>query len=259
MLAFWLDDPIHYLWILGFIAFYLLGTPLLILGTQKLFAAPVCEELQMHSLDPKLARFIMDKTNELFELGFDEPTLIHLPGASPGVNAYLVMLVNRPAGDKVMVSALVGEAAVAIQTCYVEFSTRYENDCCVDTLNSEELSAFPTRPGNIRTQVPSITNVAELYRLHQYRMKTSGMSARKVLYEPGKAIEYLMKYAFKKSYDEQVNNGWLRYEAEGDCYRPTIKGAYLMSWGLIQPMKWFRMLAMRRKEREVLGEYRANS
>jgi hypothetical protein len=259
MLAIWWDDPTLYLWLIGFVAFYFLVTPLLILSTQKMSASPACDELQMHSLDPQLADFLMQKTNALYELGFDEPTLIHLPRAVSGVKAYLIMLVNRPAGDKAMVTALVGADVFTIQTCYVEFSTRYVTDQCVDTLNSSELSAFRQGPENIRTQVPSVTDVNELYRLHQYMMKKSGITARKMLYEPGQAIAYLKQNALKNSYDAQVKKGWLSFDAAGDCYRPTLKGAYLMTWGLLQPMKWFRVQAMQRREQQILNEFRSSS
>lgn len=255
MLANWWEDPTLIYWIAGFVGFYFLGTPLLILFGQKMMADPACEELKMHTLDPQISQFLMDKTNELFEIGFDEPTMLHLPSPVPGVKGYLIMLVNRPAGDKAMVTALVGEAAL-IQTWYVEFSTRYVNNQCVDTLNSSELSAFQQGPENIRSQVPSVNDVGELYRLHQFKMKHSGITARKMLYEPGRAISYLKEYAIKKSYDEQVAKGWLRYDTAENCYRPTIKGAYLMTWGLIQPMKWFRMRAMKRREWELLAEFR---
>ncbi len=257
MLANWWEDPTLIFWIAGFVGFYFLGTPLLILFGQKMSADPACEELILHSLDPQISQFLMDKTNDLYELGFDEPTLIHMPSPVAGVKGYLIMLVNRPAGDKVMVTVLVGEAALAIQTWYVEFSTRYVTNQCVDTLNSSELSAFVQGPENIRSQVPSVTDVGELYRLHQYRMKTSGISAKKMLYEPGQAIAYLKEYAIKKSYDEQVTKGWLRCDAAENCYRPTIKGAYLMTWGLLYPMKYFRMMTMKRREVELLAAFRA--
>jgi len=257
MLAVWWDDPTLYLWLVGCVAFYFLVTPLLILSNQKMSASPDCDELQMHSLDPQLANFLMEKTNDLYELGFDEPTLIHLPGAVSGVKAYLIMLVNRPACDKVMVTALVAADVLTIQTWYVEFSTRYVTNECVDTLNSSELSAFQQGPENVRTQVPSVTDVKELYRLHQYMMKKSNLNVRKVLYEPGQAIAYLKEYALKQSYDAQVKKGWLSYDAAGNCYRPTLKGAYLMTWGQLQPMKWFRMQSMKGREREILAEFRA--
>lgn len=259
ILAIWWDDPTLYVWLAGFVAFYFLVTPLLILTNQKMSASPACDELQMHSLDPQLANFLMQKTNELYDLGFDEPTLIHLPSAVSGVKAYLIMLVNRPAGDKVMVTALVGADVFTIQTWYVEFSTRYATDQCVDTLNSSELSAFQQGPENVRAQVPSVTDVKELYRLHQYMMKNSNITARKMLYEPGQAIAYLKEYALKKSYDKQVVKGWLSYDAAGDNYRPTIKGAYLMTWGLLQPMKWIRILSMRRREQQILSEFRSTT
>lgn len=256
MLAIWWEDPNLVYWIVGGIVFYFVGIPLVVLFRQKFAATPDCVELELHTLNPQLAQFLMETTNQLYTLGFDEPTLVHMPSAAPDIKVYLILLVNRPQGDKAMVTAIVGEGVNAIQTWYIEFSTRYANDQCVDTFNTSELSAFDKGPETIRSQVPSVTDVGELYRLHQYRMKTGGIAEKKVLFEPGKAVQYLVTNAMKKAYDKQVVKGWLWFDAPGDCYRPTFKGAYLMTWGILFPMKQFRTMAMRRKEQAILAEFR---
>src|SRR5882724_12731092 len=63
MFANWWEDPTLIYWIAGFVAFYFIGTPLLVLFGQKMSADPACEELKMHSLDPQISQFLMDKTN----------------------------------------------------------------------------------------------------------------------------------------------------------------------------------------------------
>jgi hypothetical protein len=154
------------------------------------------------------------------------------------------------------VTVLVGQGGgVTIQTLYVEFSTRFVSGEVFDTLNSSELSAFPPGPLTIRTQTPSVKEPHELYELHKHVMRTNPVRAKKMMYEPGQAEEYLIQYAFIKSYDEQVARGWLYFDESCACYRPTMKGAYLMTWGLVQPFKAIRMSRLKRQERAVLAEF----
>lgn len=260
LMASWLEDYNFVFWIVGLVTAFYLGTPLIILFSQKLSAKPLLTPLHMHSLDSQLSAFLMEKTTGLYELGFDEPTLLSMPNATPGVKGYLVTLVNRPARDKAMVTCLVGDGAGAkLQTWYVEFSTRYDDDSVVDTLNSSELSAFPPGGKTIRTQVPSVTEVAQLYHLHQFVMNRHFPQKRKTLFEPDEVVKYLHENAFKKAYEEQVQRGWLKLEAGGANYWPTVKGAYLMTWGLLPPMKWFRMAKLKKQEQAILTEFRNSS
>lgn len=256
MLAEWWQDSTLVYWIVGFVLFYYLGSPVMIYFNVNMAAMPPSEELDMQSLDPQLAQFLMEKTNALFDLGFDEPTMLHLPQPASQVNGYMILLVNRTAGDMALVTALISMQAQARQTCYVEFVTSYENQHSLNTQNSSELPAFAPRPLAIRTQVPSLTDVTELYRLHQWMTKKAGIASRKEVYEPEQALHYLKYHCFKEGYDEQVKRGLLRYDAGHDCYRFTLKGAYLTSWGQLQPMKYFRTVAMRKREQAVLAEFR---
>ncbi len=243
------------LWILVPLGLFYLGVPLWIRVQQRLAAHPTIHELQLEKLDPEIAEFLMGKTRELFELGFDEPTLVELPAPAPNVTVYLVLVVNRATGDKAVVTVILGRGAVTIQSLYVEFSTRYDDDRVFATMNSQELSAFPPGPATVRTQVPSVQDVRELYELHRYLIRRHDVVARPLLFEPGRAVEYLVRFGFEKEYEIQARRGWLYYVAAGDYYLPTLLGAYLMTWGLLQPMKFFRTVAMRQRERRVLTEF----
>jgi hypothetical protein len=236
---------------------FYLAIPLVILGQQKFPAHPPLLELDFKSLKPDVADFLMRRSNELFTLGFDEPTLIRIPDPAPSVTAFLVMVINRATGDKAMATALVGESSVSsLQTCYLEFSTRFADGRVADTLNTSELSALPVEPETVRTQTPSVTDTRELFELHRYVMNEHGLRGKPVTYEPGQAREYLLKFAFEKAYGDAAKRGWLRYREAEDTYRPTLKGAYLMTWGLLHPFKLFRLMAMRSKERQVLAAFR---
>jgi hypothetical protein len=240
---------------LALIPGFYLGLPLLIRMQQRFPAEPKLKVLDLERLDRKIAKFLMTRAKALFEVGFEEPTLVRLPDPVPNVSGYLIMLVNRHSGDKAMVTALVGHGPAPIQTCYVEFSTRFKNGDVFNTMNSKELNAFPPAPQTVRTQTPSVTDPVELFHLHTFVMNKHDASGKKVLYEPGAALDYLVEYAFIKMYDIQVKRGWLSYDRVHDCYQPTIKGAYLICWGLMQPFKALRYAALRRREKAILEEF----
>jgi hypothetical protein len=86
-------------------------------------------------------------------------------------------------------------------------------------------------------------------------MNKHGLAGKKVLYEPEEALDYLGRFAFREPCEEKVRRGWYYFDPAKDCFRPTLKGAYLLTWGLMQPFKVFRKLALLRRERKTLEEF----
>jgi hypothetical protein len=256
MFAMFLDfDIFPVLGLLALVPAFYLGAPLLIRFQQRMNAHPDFEAVDLDELRPSIARFLENRMDDLLDMGFGEPTLVHLPDSMPNVTSYLVMLVNRRTGDKAMVTVIVGHGAVRLQTSYVEFSTRFETGEVFNTLNTSELNAFPPGPTTVRTQVPDVRDPQELYELHRFVMGKHRAKGRKELYEPGEALDYLQRFAFTKAYERQVKRGWLYYDEGGDCYRPTLRGACMMTWGLMQPMKAIRRSALRSRAAKILAEF----
>jgi hypothetical protein len=165
------------------------------------------------------------------------------------------MLVNRQAGDNALVTAFIGHGVVPIQHCQVEFGTRFDTGDVFDTHNISQLLPRRPAPGTIRTQVPTLRDPQQLYELHKFVMSRHAVSGKPVLYEPGQALDYLAHFAFRMPYDRQVERGWSYYDQDGECYRPTLKGAYLMTWGLMQPFKKLRQIALSSRASKILREF----
>ena len=237
---------------------YFLVLPIVVGLGQRYPASPMLTELDFDELERSQAEFLMTRTQTLYELGFDEPTLVQVCNGAPNVNAYVIMLVNRRTGDKAMVSALVAQGLIPLQSLYVEFSTRFDTGEVFNTHNSRTLPAFPPAPLAVRTQVPSVNDLRELYRLHTFVMGKHDVRGKKVLYEPGQALDYLLRFAFVKVYENQVKRGWLYFEQRSGCYRPTFKGSYLIVGALQQPFKALRTMALNRRARAILEEFRLN-
>jgi hypothetical protein len=242
--------------VLVMVGFFYLVTPMIIRFQQRYPAHPDLRPLGFDSLDPKVRQFLTSRSEEVLRLGFAEPTLVRVVNAAPNVVSYLVMLINRERGDRAMVTVIVGKGVTTLQTSYVEYSTRFESGRVFNTHNAVTLPAFPPAPHATRTQTPSVRDPAELYRLHQFVMDREAAEGPKVMYDTGKALDYLIEYAFIKMYDVQVARGWLRYCPDEDAYRPTFLGAYRLVWGLLPPLKWLRQLQLIRRERAVLRDFR---
>ena len=86
--------------------------------------------------------------------------------------------------------------------------------------------------------------------------RVRGGGAKKV-YEEGQAEPYLCS-VIVESYEEQVGFGWLYLDSAAGVYRPTWKGAFLMTWGLLWPVLAIRKALLRQKEEALLKAFRAD-
>jgi hypothetical protein len=243
-------------YILVVVGLFYVGLPIVLRFHQRFPTRPDLRPLGFDSLAPQISHFLTSRSEAVLKLGFAEPTLVRVMNAAPHVVSYLVMLINRERGDKAMVSFITSTGPTPIQTAYLEYSTRFESGRVFNTLNSGTLPAFPPAPLATRTQTPSVQDPEELYRLHQYVIDRAGADGPKVMYEQDKALDYLIDYAFIKTYNIQVARGLLRYRPDEDAYRLTLLGAYRLVWGLLPPLKWLRHVLLIQRAKTVLREFR---
>jgi hypothetical protein len=249
-----LNEPVFWL-IAGLLILFYIAAPLHVRFGGRHSAHPTFETLELEQLDPPVAQFLKSHTLELLNLGFDEPTLVRIPDATSHVTSYLIMLVNRRSGDKAMVTAMIAKSHdVVRQVLYFEISTRFENGKVFNTHNGRVL-LYPSNLETVSTQVPQVHDVRQLYELHTYVMDKHGMVGGKVLFEPGNALDYLSRFTFIETFESYARRGLMFYEPRSDCYVPTLKGAYLMSWALMQPIKAFRYAMLWRRARKIMAEF----
>ncbi len=249
-----LNEPVIWLIALLLIFFYI-AAPLYVRFGMRHSANPSFGRLELEQLDPQVAEFLKSHTLELLNLGFDEPTLVHIPDASSYMTSYLILIINRQSGDKAMVTAMIAKAhSLVHQVLYFEFTTRFENGKVFDTLNGREL-LYPPDSETVRTQVPQLNDVRQLYQLHKYVMDKHEMVGGKVLFEPGKALDYLARFAFIQAFESNARRGLMFYDPRSNCYFLTLKGAFLMTWALLPPIKAFRYAMLWKRARKIMAEF----
>lgn len=229
-----------------------------------------------HKLDPDLVPFPPDlpslpddvaatfgaATRQLGGVGFEVLSGFGLPRQMPNVKAVVLLLANRATKDMAMATAIYGEAAdgTRMQAHYVEIAACFRDDTVVQTNNCDQLSAFRTRPPLYATQFPGVKDAARLFRLHTALCRKYAQAAPKSMpldEEFGGDARAYLAAALREELDLQVPAGYMCRDEAAGIYYPTIKGAFLMTWGELFPFKQVRLLRRARKAKELLAELEA--
>lgn len=114
-------------------------------------------------------------------------------------------------------------------------------------------------PGEFTTKFWRIRDIRRLYCLHQRlsdRFRQRGQPTLRMDTEfGGDAVQYIAKAVLEETFRDQVGRGYL---AEGpNGFRPTIKGAWLMTWQELWPVKGLRRWRERQRAERLLVELEA--
>lgn len=182
----------------------------------------------------------------------------NLQSISPGSKIFTTVFYNfstLEAANVTEISAFRNESEVgATRVHYVEFCSSYDNDLEVNTNNSTQSTVFCRLPERQNHSLPTIVDPAVLYAIH--RNFTSGIAAsRKPL--PAGPIEGEVQQEWGRVLRRQAEVGYFKYDESDQTFRPTAKGAILMSWKLIWPVGAIRRMQARseseRLARTVMG------
>ncbi len=235
-----------------------LGMPLLVKFSQKVEAQPQIESIDPSQWPPVVAQTMSRVEHDLYNLGFTITARYQMVGAVSSTSTILTMLVNYQSGDKAMITAVWGQANGVwnLGTHYTEFSTRFADGHCFDTMNSATLSSFARGPKDIKTQVPQIKEAAELWSLHRFVMRKHDAQGEKLVYDIAHVRAYFGRI-WRESFEEQVGFG--RYNFNGKQFVPSFKGAYLMCWGIMWPMSAIRQAQLKSKSAAIVSEWKAGA
>jgi hypothetical protein len=235
--------------------------PLLVGATHKVKANIEPVEIGPQDFPAKLAVFFETQARALEQIGFHRTAYLRLPaavtGASVRIESYVVTMFNRETGDGAAITAILNVASgiQRVTTQYVELSTRFADGRMFDTLNTQQLGAFGRNPSETKTRLPGENDPRMLYALHRFVLGRNNVSGRPISTVENNAAAWLAK-EHAGSLDGQVRCGRYYLSKRTNEYRPTLKGAFLMSWSLMWPMSFFRRSAMHRRARRILQEFR---
>lgn len=211
-----------------------------------------------HPLPNDVRQYFHEAYLALTRDGFELVETMFLPDVVPNVQTLLALYVNRPTSDMAMSTFLLANDGVqSMKANYVEFLTTFSDDVVVQTNNSRELSAFKPLPNEHTTQFWEITDINRLYRLHSFLAAKYGRAGtRECRLDTqffGNTVQYVARNVLEKSFAQQVGTGYLTRTSQG--FGPSIKGAIIMAWQELWPLKPMRRMQKKRQAEQVLGEF----
>ena len=178
---------------------------------------------------PKQARRIVA---ELCDLGFaDLGTWLHLGGANRATGR--VALLEHPETldvAKVLVVWTQRSASVSLA-----FQTRFADGTEAATANNRVTAGFPAPPGITGAWLPEVRDPEQLCHIHEQLQDAIGQGQPRVGVGSDPA-DYLREGS-ERTHASWVATGYYRLDEECRVYRPTLKGAILITWRLLWPIK----------------------
>jgi hypothetical protein len=211
---------------------------------------------------PKTRDYLDDCGEALLGLGYEPQSCVALPEPMPDVVAIGQLWIHPERKDAALVSAIFGTnpgVASPMQTYYTEILSRFtsEDVAVIQTNNAQMVSSFPDLPNELTFRFPMVTSLNTLDRLHQKLVKQHAPPAKKIVSLTDEFRGDMTKYVravLVESYRKQEGTGYLRYNADRNFWQPTVKGAYLMTWGQLWPMSAILKSRIKSRATQLLRE-----
>lgn len=236
---------------------FVLGPVLVKLG-QKLRAQPAFERVLPESgrIPPDVFPFFNATLRALAPEGFREAGYLLQSGFAPHVETWLLMLENRPAQEAAVAIAAISTAPGqrGVKTRQVDLSASWEGDRSVTVSNGAMLALFPATPGILIQHFPGLADPQRLLRAHRALVARHTPPGAARRFPPPGEFEPWLVQAMQRELARQVPTGYLCLDPDGAFYRPSWKGAVLMTWKLAWPASAIRRWLCGRRARQLLAE-----
>lgn len=235
---------------------HLLG-PLIIYLTQKSPAYPDFAVVNPVDLPPQIFATFARSREILMGLGFETVACLYKDGLSTNVRSFLMLLVNRETKESALVYDMLADTGISsVHRSNVEFCTELSNGVEVCTTTGKDPNPYKPYPEKLMYQFPEVKNPWALYKLHR-QMVSPHMAAGVYSYLPVEGDEIrCMSASFTKTLMRQVEFGYLYLDEVANVFRPTWKGAVLMTWKLAWPTVMIKRALIKRNARRLMSQFR---
>jgi len=247
-------------WILGLAGIVILVMYVLapiIVGFQvRMAARPDVRRIDPAEIDPEAATFFETTRPALTALGFQPVGSFFIEEFARNqlwlLDAYAHPR-NRDTASANFVIQNVAAGGRPLKATAVAFTTDFEGGRMFGTSNSPDPSPF-TRDSSLVCErvVPAERDLGRAYRVHGLAAEDFGRGYPKRLPGPGNEINAIRE-TLRKQMEARVETGYFTRDTLTESYRPTLSGAFLMTWALLWPWKQIRIANARRWARSILA------
>jgi len=138
--------------------------------------------------------------------------------------------------DKKIVCTLVTACSIPVNTTHIEFTQIYENGSVLNVSNSSIINVFPRSDMRLSFRFPQISHFDQLLTYAEKLIDSNKQNEHRITFLKGKEFEAVESY-LNRELNELIERGWVQSKVVAGNRRLTIKGALLMTWKLVWPIK----------------------
>jgi hypothetical protein len=219
----------------------------------------------MESLDPnevpeEASAFLAETSQRLAAAGFQSETILKIKGMAPYLTTVVACFTKKPEQDSGGAFAVFEERGEGrrLVSLYVEFCTEFEDGREVCTNNGFDVAPFGWGRDKMVFQVPPVRDAVELYEVHSRIMAAAGgiPPARRDA-PSGPDLPQRLREGIQTDLAQKEKEGIFYYDPQADTYRPTWKGAYIMTWAQLWPFRAIRRILRDRRAEKLLADLAA--
>ena len=164
-----------------------------------------------------------------------------------------VVLLQHPDGETATV-AMMYSAKTGVALPMVEFTAEFPDGRIFDVNNSVSIPIFAPRPRHVVYRFPEVRDPLRLHKIFQVLLRrhfgSSTLRQRDIASDPPRFLADIMDAEHRA----QTDAGYYRLDEAARRWRPTLRGAFVMTWRMLPPFKQIIRAGVRSRARRALRE-----
>jgi hypothetical protein len=189
------------------------------------------------------------------EIGFRIAGCLRVTNSAPGGRIVIALFENAKERQTAQLFTVIARVGFVLKTVTVlVLITEFDDGTKLITSNSRIPVIMPRvriRQGS--AAFPKITRPRRLFEIHQASVARYGGGATRLEPSIEDPAEYL-RQRWRTESATFLETGYYYHDEKHDVYRPTWRGAYLMAWKLLWPVKPILGLIRKRRAARLLRE-----
>jgi hypothetical protein len=229
-----------------------LFAPFIIRFKNSMAAYPQFVPVAAESLPPGVAQNFALFVQAMFVEGFALVGYLYQSNPTPNTTLFMAVMKRAETADMACLADITATSAgVSRHSLAAEVCTDLEDGTEINTNNFQYASAFKANPQKKLFRLPEVRNPRSLYHLHRQLRQRCAPNAKGVLPDEGRDLFHLSN-SMTREMRKQVEFGYYFLDETNEVFRPTWKGAFIMTWKLAWPVGAIRKVWMKRKARTII-------
>ena len=222
-------------WAVALLASLYFAAPLLVWLLVRHPRSPNVAAIEVSDIPPDILERWRPGDDELLRLGFG-PAFHARIGPAANLTSSVRLRIHEGSGVVAARIAML-TAGRGLKMAYDELVTTDRSGTELLTNNSSMLGAFASVAEKVTISLPGTESLSDLYRAHLGTVAAFGSGTGFV--EPTESsVRRDLEEFSERDLERQTRVGLFRLTPDGASYRPTLKGAYTMTWRQLPPLNW---------------------